>query len=803
MSDTASRISQQMEAIARTLLGEANPRLSSDHELRFGTRGSMSVDLAKGTWFDHERGFGGGMFDLIKDQTGVDGRDWIERHGLEIRRTHPAPRKANGKAAPLGKKVATYTYRDEAGALLFEVVRYEPKDFRPRRPDPDKPGNWIWSIKGVRQVPYRLPELQEQLSLNHTVVVVEGEKDADALWSIGAPATCNAGGAGKWTTALNAFFHDADIIIIPDHDSQTRNPKTGAPMFHSDGRPVLPGQDHAEAVACQLAGVAARVRILDLATFWPDMPPKADISDWLSLGHSRAELDAMIHQAVEYRASDVRSKTDADAGAAQQSDSDPVDLWGNFEPPTLQRGLLPKLIEKYAFAQAETMGVDPGGVAMAALAVCAAAIPDSIKLMMKRYSGEWMEPARLWVGLVGLPSTKKSPIISATIKPLARLDAELLREFLLELQRYELMEKENRKKVSKPAQKRLRLEDTTIEGAQEVLAGSPNGVLLVQDELSGFFGSMDKYSGHRGGAKDRGFWLQSYNGGPYALNRVGRGAAIIPNLSVSLLGGVQPDVIRRLSSESYDDGFLQRMLLIMMRPAVLGKDVSMPSVSKDYAKLIERLTELRLPVSGSSNDDDDGVLRFDNLAQELRSKLEAEHLKLMQIEAINRKLAAHIGKYDGLFGRLCVAFHCIEHAHDSFIPEFVTEDTAKRVASFMRQFLLPHATAFYSGVLKLADDHDRLAAIAGYILARRSERITNRDIQRGDRTMRKLTRHDTESAFEQLEALGWVTKTPGPRLTDPPHWNVNPIVHEKFAARAKDERARREATVMLMKGLSG
>lgn len=803
MSDTAS-ISQQMEAIARSLLGEPNPKLSSDHELRFGKRGSMSVDLAKAAWFDHERGVGGGVLDLIKDQTGVNGRDWIERHGSEIKRTRPAPRKANGKAAPLGKKVATYPYRDEAGALLFEVVRYEPKDFRPRRPDPDKPGKWIWSIKDVRQVPYRLPELKQQISLNHTVVVVEGEKDADALWSIGTPATCNAGGAGNWTTPLNAFFHGADIIIIPDHDPQTRNPKTGAPMFHSDGRPVLPGQDHAQAVARQLAGVAARVRILDLAKFWPEMPPKADISDWLALGHSRAELHALIDQAVDYQIPHVAvsTKTDADAGAPLL-DNDPVDLWGNFEPPSLPRGLLPEPIENYAFAQAETMGVDPGGVAMAALAVCAAAIPDNIKLVMKRYTQEWTESARLWVGLVGLPSTKKSPIISATIKPLARLDAELLRKFLLEWSLYEQMEKEARKKASRPVQKRLRLEDTTIEGAQEVLAGSPNGVLLVQDELSGFFGSMDKYSGHRGGAKDRGFWLQSYNGGPYALNRVGRGAGIIPNLSVSLLGGVQPDVIRRLSSESYDDGFLQRMLLIMMRPADLGKDVSMPSVSKDYARLIERLTELRLQVSGSSNDDGDGVLRFDNLAQELRSKLEAEHLKLMQIEAINRKLAAHIGKYDGLFGRLCVTFHCIEHAHDSFIPEFVTEDTAKRVASFMRQFLLPHATAFYSGVLKLADDHDRLAAIAGYILARRSERITNRDIQRGDRTMRKLTRHDTESAFEQLEALGWVTKTPGPRLTDPSHWNVNPIVHEKFAARAVDERARREATVMLMRGLSG
>ena len=94
------------------------------------------------------------------------------------------------------------------------------------------------------------------------------------------------------------------------------------------------------------------------------------------------------------------------------------------------------------------------------------------------------------------------------------------------------------------------------------------------------------------------------------------------------------------------------------------------------------------------------MLRFDSNAQEMRGKLEAEHLGLMQFEAINRKLAAHIGKYDGLFGRLCVAFHCIKHAsRQAYLPATVTEDTATRVAEFMRRFLLPHAFAFYGGVL--------------------------------------------------------------------------------------------------------
>ena len=351
------------------------------------------------------------------------------------------------------------------------------------------------------------------------------------------------------------------------------------------------------------------------------------------------------------------------------------------------------------------------------------------------------------------------------------------------------MEVDERKNCAPPVQKRLCLEDTTIEAAQEVLVGSPNGVLLYQDELSGWFGAMDKYSG-RGASKDRAFWLQSWSGGPYGLNRIGRGVSIIPNLSISMLGGIQPDVIRKISVESHDDGFLARMLIIMARPAVMGTDVKTLPVVATYAEQVERLTELtpptpfgNIPVS----------LSLDAGARQLREELERKHLELAQhFEMINKKLAAAIGKYDGYFGRLCLLWHCIEHANEKNLPQVVTENTTRRVANFMDHFLRPHAVAFYCGVLGLADEHDRLVSVAGYILAHRLEKVTNRDIQRGDRTMRGLTRRETDSVCEQLEALGWVTRTPGPRQGL--HWIVNPNVHVRFAERAAKEAVRRAAT---------
>jgi hypothetical protein len=472
---------------------------------------------------------------------------------------------------------------------------------------------------------------------------------------------------------------------------------------------------------------------------------------------------------------DAEPDFEAAAAASAPPNGDPVDLWAKFEPPTLPRGLLPDVIERFAFDQGMTMGADMAGIAIGALVVCAAAIPDKIQLQVKRHNAGWRESARLWAALVGPVSTKKTPIMSTVARPLKRIDTEMARRYSEERGQYDKLPAEERKQTDPPKHTRLLLQDTTIEAAQDILRDSPDGMLCYQDELSGWFGSMDKYSSPRGAAKDRAFWLEAFNGQPYSVTRVGRGSVFIPNLSVSMLGGIQPELIRKLAEESTDDGLLQRQLPVILRPAVEGHDEPLSGEAAEYSVLINQLYGLR----GGA----DMTLRFDDGAQSLRQDLERKHLDLQKCEALNRKLAAHIGKYDGIFARLCVIWHCVENAGDRLTV--ITEATARRAAGFLHSFFLPHAVAFYAGTLGLSNDHDRLTAVAGHILARNLDRITNRDVQRGDRTMRGLERREIEAVFDQLDALGWIDRVAG-------HWIVNPAVHAKFAERAETEKQRRE-----------
>ena len=167
--------------------------------------------------------------------------------------------------------IATYDYLDLDGTLLHQCVRFAPKDFRQRKPD--GAGGWIWKTSG-RRVPYRWPEL-----VGHTTIyIVEGEKDADALWSIGLPATCNLGGAGKWaikeTKCLTEIGVDR-VIVLPDNDH--------------------PGIKHAQEVSARMksANIACSVIVL------PDIGNHGDVSDWLSQGGTAANLAALAnHQPV-------------------------------------------------------------------------------------------------------------------------------------------------------------------------------------------------------------------------------------------------------------------------------------------------------------------------------------------------------------------------------------------------------------------------------------------------------------------------------------------------------------------------
>lgn len=218
-------------------------------------------------------GFHGDLYDVLK------------RSGAPEPIAHSAPDRRSAQRPK--REAAVYRYEDADGNLLHETVRFEPKGFRQRRPDGS--GGHIWNLDGVSLVLYRLRELIDA-DPAEPVCIVEGEKDADRLASLGLITTCAPMGAGKWqriAAHASAVLRDRRIVLIPDNDE--------------------PGMAHAQDAARSLAPVASEVRVLAL----PGLAPKGDVSDWLDAGNDAQALRAMLDRAP---------------------------LWTSAEPPAPARG---------------------------------------------------------------------------------------------------------------------------------------------------------------------------------------------------------------------------------------------------------------------------------------------------------------------------------------------------------------------------------------------------------------------------------------------------------------------------------
>ena len=163
--------------------------------------------------------------------------------------------------------VAIYTYYDEDGMPIYQVLRYEPKTFKQRRITPN--GKYIYNMNGVRRVLYKLPEILAA-NLDQWLFIVEGEKDADNLMKIGLLATTCSGGAKKWHLTDSQALNGRKIAIVPDNDHV--------------------GKEHALDVAKDLIKRVKEIRIIEL----PDLPPKGDVSDWLSSGGNRERLIELV-----------------------------------------------------------------------------------------------------------------------------------------------------------------------------------------------------------------------------------------------------------------------------------------------------------------------------------------------------------------------------------------------------------------------------------------------------------------------------------------------------------------------------
>jgi hypothetical protein len=263
-------------------------------------------------------------------------------------------------------------------------------------------------------------------------------------------------------------------------------------------------------------------------------------------------------------------------------------------------GLLPSPCADFVRIGADAIGCDPSLLALPMLSAMGAAIGTKVSVQAKP---GWPVFPLLWTAVVGESGTGKTPAQNAVTKPLHDYQTLLFEKWQKERIEYEAMAKalkdrgssgnrEDIKQVAPPVCGRILFNDITLEAVPPILEKNPFGVLMVRDEVAGWFGSFDRYSKGQG-SSDAAGWLAIYGCSPITIDRkTGSGPIHVPRPFVAITGGIQPAILRRQMNQAHRESGMAARFLFAWPPRInkVWTDKYIPDeLQRSYGKLINKL----------------------------------------------------------------------------------------------------------------------------------------------------------------------------------------------------------------------
>ncbi len=413
--------------------------------------------------------------------------------------------------------------------------------------------------------------------------------------------------------------------------------------------------------------------------------------------------------------------------------------------------ILPDAFAGFVDDASHRMQAPPDYIAVGLMVALSSMIGRKVAIHPKQ-NDNWLITPNLWGAIVGRPSSMKSPTLSEALKPVSRLEVDAKKEYTRLKAEYandseiqtmlEKGAKERAKKsikdgdtqqaknilneVSKgtpqePIRKRFKVNDSTVEKLGELLNQNPNGLLVIRDEVTGLLKNLDKEEK----SADRAFYLEAWNGDQgFTYDRIGRGTVDIEAVTLSIVGGIQPAMIRpyiakAINGGAGDDGLLQRFQLLVYPDPVVGWEY----IDKQPNKLaIDRAYKVFDAVN-SINPSEQVKVRFDDDAQNIFIQWITELEGKLRGGELHPAIESHLAKYRSLIPSLALIIHIADHP-EKFADRIDKKSLLK--ACEWGDYLESHAMRLY-GLGTHADNDNAL------LIAKRFNKLgdsfTRRDIQ--------------------------------------------------------------------------
>lgn len=382
--------------------------------------------------------------------------------------------------------------------------------------------------------------------------------------------------------------------------------------------------------------------------------------------------------------------------------------------PPMTRSVVSKL------AEAQDVSVDYVGVR--AVGVASGVIGTTATIGV---ASAWRpQPASIFAAIVGPPGSAKTEAGWQLSEPVYRRQRQLDEQFAADLDAYDAARDKNKQVTSdlkrqhddavkkaltngtaipkppnglfeksngyEPVRQHAWTESSTVEGLADALFTSPRGLLVIPDELSKLWLSMNKYSGGHG--NDKQHYLEAWNAGRWKIKRADRkGDKQIDKAYLTIFGGIQPDLLGLLKGE-YDDGTFERWLYCWpevnwLADAHEGVDLSFLGA---WDVLVDRLYEL----TGETE------IGLDDEAQAERRKF-YDGTKAEWSRGLFRGFNGKAGQY---WARLALILHMLKWAEDGGGDYLLVDFESARGASLLMGYFYEMAKKVHAEVKSDASD---------------------------------------------------------------------------------------------------
>lgn len=241
--------------------------------------------------------------------------------------------------------------------------------------------------------------------------------------------------------------------------------------------------------------------------------------------------------------------------------------------------VFPVELQNYMLQCADTLDSSVDYMGCSLLWTLSVIIGNSVKIQVKP---GWIEPATIWMTVVGKAGIGKTPSISNMVFPIQKENNLEIKKFVKSYDKFnEFMEldkkdRANTEQIKRPKKTQFVADDITLEALVDLHEENKNAVGVFKDELAGWIKDMNKY---RAGS-DLEFWLSTWSAKSVSLNRKTAKSAFVAHPLIPVLGGIQPGVFDTFyTEENKDNGFIDRMLLCY--PDLIVEDYNDAELSYD------------------------------------------------------------------------------------------------------------------------------------------------------------------------------------------------------------------------------